>query len=777
MGRVLKVCAVVVALVAGLTSPAQGQPIGTTIRYTEHGIPHIIASNHLGLGYGFGYASAKDNLCVLADTYLTVAGRRSRFFGQDGPANSGVGSASNNLNSDLHFQRINGSGVIDRYARSVSPPVRDLIRGYVNGYNRYLAQMKQTCDGTARPIEERDVYRHVYAITLVSGSGAMIDGLVSAQPPAGTTAPTPIKADALVEQLKPDPSLGSNAIAVGAEDATNGGSVLLANPHYPWQGVRRFWQTQLTIPGRLNVSGASLLGIPVVAIGHNENVAWSHTVSTAVTAGLFEVPTVPGAPTKYLVDGVRKDMTSQEVAVEVRRQDGSIGTVTRTLWATEFGPVLAGVPGVPLPWGATVYVLRDANATNFRLLDTWVGLDNAGSVGDIRETLSKTLGTPWVNTLAVDRQGTSMYADIQVAPHVTDEHARKCSTALGAVVFPQTGLSILDGSRGECAWGTDPDAREPGLLGPGRLPVLVRRDTVANANNTPWIANPDAPLTGYPRVLGTTGGELSMRGQEAQLAVSRRVDGTDGLPGKGFTNETMRSLLFADRSRMAEVALADTVRMCEAFPGGQAPSGSGPVDVTAACTALSQWDGTFRLDSRGAVFFSRFVLKARAVPGLWKVPFDRAKPLSTPNTLAVELAGVQQAFGDTARELAAAGVAQDAPLGASQYVTRAGQRFPIHGGPHDLGVLNVITPVWGSGGNTEVVHGSSFLQVVEFKGDKAPEVRSLLTYSQSTDPASKYHTDQTALFSQGDWVRERFTEHDIHSSPALRVVRLVGNLR
>ena len=500
-------------------------------------------------------------------------------------------------------------------------------------------------------------------------------------------------------------------------------------------------------------------------------------MSTAVTAGLFEVPTVPGAPTKYLVDGVRKDMTSQEVAVEVRRPDGSIGTVTRTLWATEYGPVLAGVPGVPLPWGATVYVLRDANATNFKLLDTWVGLDNAGSVGDIRETLSKTLGTPWVNTLAVDRQGNSMYADIQVAPHVTDEHAEKCSTALGAVVFPQTGLSILDGSRGECAWGTDPDAREPGLLGPGRLPVLVRRDTVANANNTPWLANPDAPLTGYPRVLGTTGAELSMRGQEAQLAVSRRVAGTDGLPGKGFTNETMRSLLFADRSRTAEVALADTVRMCEAFPGGQAPSGSGPIDVTAACAALSRWDGTFRLDSRGAVFFSRFMLKARSVPGLWKVPFDPATPLSTPNTLAVELAGIQQAFGDTARELAAAGVAQDAPLGASQYVTRAGQRFPIHGGPHDLGVLNVITPVWGSGGNTEVVHGSSFLQVVEFKGDKAPEVRSLLTYSQSTDPASKYHTDQTALFSQGDWVRERFTEHDIHSSPALRVVRLVGNLR
>ncbi|MFD5825060.1 penicillin acylase family protein [Lentzea sp. NPDC060358] len=777
MGRVLKVCAAVVALVAGLTTSAQGMPIGTTIRYTEHGIPHIIAHDHLGLGYGFGYASAQDNLCVLADTYLTVAGQRSLHFGPDGPANSGVGSASTNLNSDLHFRRINGSGVVERYARAVSQPVRDLVRGYVQGYNRYLAGSGKSCDGTTRAIEERDVYRHVYAITLVSGSGAMIDGLVGAQPPAAAGAQPAVEASALVRHFQPDPGLGSNAIAAGAEDTAGGGSVLLANPHYPWQGVRRFWQAQLTIPGRLNVSGASLLGIPVVAIGHNENVAWSHTVSTAVTAGLFEVPTVAGAPTRYVVDGVQRDMTSQEVSVEVRRPDGSVGTVTRTLWATEYGPVLAGVPGVPLPWGATAYVLRDANATNFRLLDTWTGLDRAGSAAEVRDTLAGTLGTPWVNTLAVDRQGNSLYADIQVAPHVTDEHARKCSTALGAVVFPQTGLSILDGSRGECAWGSDPDAREPGLLGPGRLPSLLRRDTVANANNTPWMANPDALATGYPRVLGTTATELSMRAQEAQIAVQRRVAGTDGLPGRGFSNETMRALLFADRSRVAEIARADTVRMCEAFPGGQAPSAGGPVDVTTACAALAGWDGTFRLDSRGAVFFSRFVLRAKSVAAMWKVPFDPALPLSTPNTLAVDLAAVQQAFGDTARELAAAGVAQDAALGENQHVTRAGQRYPIHGGPHDLGVLNVITPVWGPGGNTEVGHGSSFVQVVEFQGRGAPEARTLLTYSQSTDPSSPHHADQTALFSRGQWVRERFTEQDIHSSPALRVVRLVANPR
>ena len=44
----------------------------TTIRYTEHGIPHITADDFTGLGYGYGYAVAKDNLCVLANSYVTV---------------------------------------------------------------------------------------------------------------------------------------------------------------------------------------------------------------------------------------------------------------------------------------------------------------------------------------------------------------------------------------------------------------------------------------------------------------------------------------------------------------------------------------------------------------------------------------------------------------------------------------------------------------------------------------------------------------------------------
>ncbi|MER7403722.1 penicillin acylase family protein [Streptomyces sp. NPDC000070] len=782
---VLLSCLLLLLITAQPSQAAATGPPSATIRYTEYGIPHIIASDYRGLGYGYGYASATDNVCTLAETYLTVNAQRSRFFGPDAPAAAGVTTARNSLNSDLHFQRINDSKVVDRYAAVAPRPIRDLVRGYAEGYNRFLERnhvQDPTCADAAwvRPVDELDVYRYVYAIALLDGSGAQIDGLVGAQPPRRADAGTRSlgTADALADALRSrgsGTSNGSNAIAVGSEGTTAGGSALLANPHFPWHGALRFWQSQLTIPGELNVSGASLAGLPVVAVGHNADVAWSHTVSTAATLGLFEIPTVPGSPTSYLVDGVPQRMTAHRVSVKVRNADGSLSKVTRTLWSTRYGPVVSGLSGVALPWGKSAYVLRDANANNFRLLETWLGLGKAGSVGEVRSTLSRTLGIPWTNTLATDRRGTALYTDTQVVPHITDAHAARCNTPGGADLFARTGVSILDGARSSCDWGSDPDAREPGLLGPGRLPTLVRRDYAANANNAPWLTNAKAPLTDYPRVVGPGATAPSMRAQQVLHTVRQRIDGTDGLRSEGFSSRTMREVLFADRSRVAEISSIDVRKMCASFPDGRAPSSSGPVDVTAGCTALARWKGDYRLGSRGALLFSRFAAKLDSVPdGPWRVPFDRRRPLTTPHTLAIERPEVRTAFGDAARELAAAGVSADARLGDHQYVTRNGGRIPVHGAPHELGALNVITPQWTVGGNTEVLHGSSFVQVVEFGRNTGPRTYSLLTYSQSADPTSPHHADQTRLYSADRWVRERFTERDIQASPVLRVVRLSG---
>ena len=70
--------------------------------------------------------------------------------------------------------------------------------------------------------------------------------------------------------------------------------MVLGNPHFPWRGRYRFTQFHLTIPGKYDVAGAGLIGSPVVNIGWNKDVAWSHTVSTAYRFTPYEYKTVPG---------------------------------------------------------------------------------------------------------------------------------------------------------------------------------------------------------------------------------------------------------------------------------------------------------------------------------------------------------------------------------------------------------------------------------------------------------------------------------------------------
>ncbi|MGW8882541.1 penicillin acylase family protein, partial [Streptomyces mirabilis] len=70
---------------AAADGPRSHRPAGgglsATIRYTEYGIPHIVAGDYANLGFGTGWAQAADQVCVLADGFLTVNGERSRYFG------------------------------------------------------------------------------------------------------------------------------------------------------------------------------------------------------------------------------------------------------------------------------------------------------------------------------------------------------------------------------------------------------------------------------------------------------------------------------------------------------------------------------------------------------------------------------------------------------------------------------------------------------------------------------------------------------------------------
>jgi acyl-homoserine-lactone acylase len=754
-----------VALVAGLCAIAAAAALAVTlasaddrrysaeIRRTEYGIPHVLANDHGSLGYGYGYAFAQDNLCVMADRVVTLRGERSRFFGSGADANDPFADeedATSNLASDVYYRGMRRSGVVRRLLARRAPlgpttQLRRMVEGYVAGYNRYLRETgvarlpDPTCRGKAwvGPITALDVWSGIYDVQALEGTAGFRDAIVGARPAAG--APAPGRAPTIPAD-GPD-GTGSNGWALGRDATADRGGMLLANPHFPWAGHGRFYQVHLTIPGVLDVAGASLFGTPVVEIGHTKGVAWTHTVSTAKRFTLFQLDLVRGKPTSYRVDGRTVPMTRQTVTVTVRRAGGELSSVKRTLYGSRYGPVLA------TGWTAkTAFAVRDVNAGNLRSMNEWLAMGGSQNVAQLRAAQDTYQGIPFTNTIAVDAGGTAYFADASVVPHVTDAKAKRCiDTAQGKALYPE--IFVLDGSRSECNWGSDPGAIQRGIFAPSRVPRLTRTDYVANSNQSPWLTNPAAPLTGYPAVFGDSGSERETRTRLGLDMIAQRLAGSDALGPPGFTLPSLQATMLGNRNYSAELGRADVVAMCRARPVLTAGDGK-RVDVRAACDTLASWNGRADVGSRGEALWETFFDDS-----LWAVPFDPAHPLTTPRGIDGNDRDVQRALADAVRFPRIGGSA------------RRWAGIPLHGCPEEKGCFNAIEA------DGRSIQGSSFIMAIELTAH-GPRARTILTYSQSANPTSPHYRDQTVLFSHKHWVPERFTEAEITADPQLQTTTL-----
>ncbi|HEX8744272.1 MAG TPA: penicillin acylase family protein [Thermoleophilaceae bacterium] len=776
------VFALVVALSLAVAPAAHAQKKGgATIKRTAYGIPHIQAKSYEGIGFGYGYAIAQDNICELADTYLTVRAQRSRFHDPNATYTSrGNGGVFKNIDSDFFFQRAIDTKIVEGLIakdppEGPLPQVKEGVRGYVRGYNRYLEEVgvdgidDPRCKGKpwVQPITELDAYRRFWQLGILASQGVAIDGIVNAAPPTpalplggGAAASDPAQLDELGRRLGEELGIGSNAIGLGSEGTKSRGGLLLGNPHFPWDGPERFYQTHLTIPGKVNVTGGSLFGVPVVLIGHTDGMAWSHTVSTARRFVIYEEKLVPGSPTTYIHDGQPKQMKADTVTIQVKGPDGQLAPQTRTLYSTEHGSILNGILGLPVfPWTPErAYSMGDANASNFRYLNHFFDVNRAQSVRQLHVIERKYQGIPWVNTIGADRKGEAYYADIGSMPNLPNDKLSACEAVpVGTALRTAATVFALDGSRGVCDMGTDPGAVSAGILGSDKQPFLFRRDYVENSNDSYWLSNPHQPLEGFPSIIGNERSARALRTRLGLRIIEDRLAGTDGRDGKGFSLTDMTWAVFNNRQYAGELWRDELVAMCKANATNM-PSASGPVNVADACPVLEKWDLHDNLDSRGAILARRIINRTRQVQsGPYRQPFDVSDPVNTPRGLNADNPQVRQAFGDAVTDLRNAGIPLDAPLRGYQYEMRGDLAIPIHGGPGTDGVFNAINVTWTPPkGHPNVPHGSSFVQVVHFPRKGCAEHRTILAYSQSTNEKSKHFADQTRLFSKKRWVNPPF---------------------
>lgn len=817
--------------------PKNGE-YSASIRRTTDGVPHIKADNLASAAFGLGYAQSQDNVCLLAEAFVKARSERAKYFGP--------GPDSINIINDFSFKAQKIKSGAEAEFPNLSAESKALVEGFTAGYNKYVSEtdpsdLPQECRDQpwVKEIEPTDLLAHYrivgqYASGALFATGAVFiaipgEDLLAAQP-------SPVLAEAQQNILEPvgedafkhassradltDMGLASNAWGIGKELTEKGRGALLANPHFPYTGHRRLYQVQMTVPGYLNINGAGLLGTAIPLISFNENLAWSHTVTTSRRFTVYELTLKDGDDFTYIKDGEEKPITQETFQIEVKTSGPNPMVVERTFYYSEYGPMLSGnaltadpdegIMGLP-KWGAegTAYTYRDANANTSGLLDTWLQMSRASNLEEFQSVFKNCGSTLWTNTTYADAAGNAFYIDSSSVPNLSPEslgviELKRRASSDYAQLF-DAGLTLLDGDSARDDWVL-------GECGPlvryEQRPKLLRTDWVQNSNSSYWSTNPAEFLRGYSPLFGSERTQINPRTRlgikmlqnplEQGLGDAPAPAGQDGK----FGAVDLINVIWNNRAWYAEEFLPELRERCSLI-GSTLVNG---VDLSTWCAELQTWDSLYNIDSIGAHIFRVFIANYRnQFDTDLTVEFDPRDPVGTPTAPSLENKGTSgdimlQALAAGVSVLEAQSIATNSELGDLQYYRPSGdvppggtplfqsEPIPWHGGDGNVdGAFNAIGVVTsdvkedtvlpriapsvidntaglsdGSSGvdGWLIARGTSWHFGLEFT-DNGPEAYGLVSYSQSSDSSSDFFTDQSQRYSDKNYRKMYLDESEI----------------
>lgn len=753
-------------------SPASN--FDATLYRTEGGIPHIVAGDWRSIGYGTGFAAAEDHFCEQARNTLKFRGELSATFG----------FSEDNSNSDFFYKLLEKEGIFDE---NIDPEFEALFAGYAAGFNRYARDTgisnitDPACKGASwiPTLSFLDVKRFHLTPAFLSSFSPLI---LAAKPPAGKLSthvesqrganlvdkdvPTSLT-DYVMSFYEPT-GKGSNGVAIGKEVSVDGSGLLFANPHLEWKNFDfRMYAMHQIIPGVSNLLGANQAQRAHVGFGTNGDIAWTNTVSRSQVFTFYQLDLVPGEPLRYLFDGKEVAIEPVTVSINVLDDGGELFERKHTFYKANHGYVVGG----KFPWiDGFAVSLRIANEGARGFQGGAMAMANARNVEELRRAINRYQSTPGTNTIAADKHGKVLYGDLGPVANLSDQQLSDC-----VVKAP-----LLKGNTSACSWNTDEDSAIPGVLGASKQAVLIRSDYVTNSNDSYWLSNPEQPLSGIPEVQGNSRSERTLRTRSGLTMVQQRIDGSDGLNGKGFDIDSLSERMLGNQHYAGQILRDDLVTLCSENP--QVLLGDKKIDVSQACQVLAKWDLTANVDSRGAHLFREFLRAAnegrftRWLPTSFNyaVEFDVNDPVNTPRGLDTnDNPAVLTALANAVLALNKAGVPADAALGDIQYVIRNDKKIALPGGEEFEGVFNKMAfePIAANGYPDVTGSAASWIMTTALTPG-ATTVKGVMAYSQSSNPKSPKSSEMTEWFARGKLIDIPFTEQEVKKA-AISKKRLV----
>ena len=325
------------------------------------GVAHIYAQNEHDLFFAQGFVVSQDRLFQMELWKRSGQGRLAEIVGPS------------EVERDKNARLLRYRGDMDAEYKSYAPDTKEILEAFTAGINAYIDEIQKP-GGTGLPIEfqiagfkpehwkPEDCLNRMAAYSMTGNGGselhhAQLVALLGAEKARELLdLDPPVKLDpargtdfsglspALLENLVGSdrridfhgvPLEGSNNWTVSGKWTASGKPLLANDPHRVIAEPSLRYIVHLVAPG-WNVIGAGEPGLPGIAAGHNDNIAWGFTIFGLDQQDLYLAKLNPADPEQYETENgwARMDVQTENIGV----RGGTPATVK--LKFTRHGPVL-----------------------------------------------------------------------------------------------------------------------------------------------------------------------------------------------------------------------------------------------------------------------------------------------------------------------------------------------------------------------------------------------------------------------------------------------------
>ena len=343
--------------------------------------------------------------------------------------------------------------VHENYYSGLTNKIQIICEAYANGINRYCEKNPDKILGKLYPVKGKDIIAgFVYRTPLMYELDWYIKKIL-------TDDKQPEFSYNFNKNYSLLPMYGSNVFAVGPNRSSDGHTRIAINSHQPWSGPVAWYEAHLNSKEGLDVTGGLFPGSPVIFKGHNQNIAWSHTVNDPDLVDVYKLVINSEDENQYLLDGEWVNFEDFIAPIKVKLWGPFSWTFNRQVLWSKHGPVLKTNHGH--------YAIRFSGYNLVGQLEQWYNMNKSNSLVEFQDAM-KMMQIPMFNTLYADKEGNLFYIYNGLIPKRIDGYDWD---------------EIVPGDQSELIWNEYYSYMD--------LPQLVNPKSgfLQNCNSTPYLAS------------------------------------------------------------------------------------------------------------------------------------------------------------------------------------------------------------------------------------------------------------------------------------------------